>query len=369
MLVNEFPPLPVGGAERQAERLSGFLARRGWQVLVLTRSASGLPACEQRSGFEIRRIRTPGSGKIKSLTFFLAVIGTLWKERRRYSLLHAHLAFGPALAAALVGPLLHKPVIVKLGNSGPFGDIQTSQRTGRGRFRLAILRRWVSVIIVLDTRMNAEAAAAGFQNTRLMPNGVDAGYFQPCPEKEAVKSRLGFAGSVLLLFTGRLESQKSLDTLLKGFSLAQQEHPNLRLVLVGDGLEKPGLEQLAARLGLGEAVMFAGSQTDVRSYLDAADVFVLPSLAEGISNALLEAMSCGLACIATSVGGTPEVLGTCGLLVEPDQPEALAQAISQLVSNPQQARQFGAQARQRILAEYDIHIVGEHYIQLYNELL
>ena len=124
MLVNEFPPLPVGGAERQAERLSVWLAARGWKVSVLTRGAAGIPSRETRDGFDILRIRPRGPGKLKSLTFVLGSLWTLFRRRKQYGILHAHLSFGPAFAAVIAARLLGKRVIVKLGNSGEFGDIR-----------------------------------------------------------------------------------------------------------------------------------------------------------------------------------------------------------------------------------------------------
>ena len=121
MLVNEFPPLPVGGAETQAERLSACLAQRGWKVWVVTRHADGLPFAETRDGFEILRPKTLGGGKMRTLTFIVFSLLQLYRMRSEYQILHAHLAFGPAFAAALLGRLLGKRVVVKLGGSNAIG--------------------------------------------------------------------------------------------------------------------------------------------------------------------------------------------------------------------------------------------------------
>jgi len=369
MLVNEFSPLPIGGAEQQAERLSRYLAANNWQVKVITRGTTSLPKREQRSGFEIIRIRSIGPGKIKSLVFVLGTIWTLWKLHKDYSLLHAHLAFGPAMAATLMGRLLHKPVIVKFGNSGPFGDIQTSQRTLRGRVRLAMIRHWANMIIVLDAKLNAEALSAGFSQTRYLPNGIDPEHFKPCQDKNAARANLGLSGHLVLVFTGRLDVQKSVDILLQALKTSLGNQPNLHLVIVGDGPERQKLELLTGSMGLSTFVTYTGNQVDVRPYLDAADIFILPSMSEGISNSLLEAMAQGLACIATSVGGTPEVLGNCGLLVEPGDPGMLSRAILQYAADLQQANHYGELARKKILEEYDFEITGKAYIDLYSELL
>lgn len=371
MLVNEFAPLPVGGAERQAERLAAHLAQRGWPVRVLTRHAPSLPLNEQRSGFTIERLRPLGPGKLKTLTFVLAAIGRLWRLRRNYQIIHAHLAFGPAFAAAVIGRLLGKRVLIKFGNSGKFGDIQVSQATWRGRLRLATFRRWVDTLIVLDEAMEQEVLAAGFprQRVRRMPNGIDAQAFAPGQSRPAARAALGLPEQTTVLYMGRMSAQKSLPMLLQAFQSAVQRQP-LHLVLLGEGPDREALEAQAAALGVAGQVSFPGSQADVHPYLHAADIFVLPSVVEGISNALLEAMSCGLACIATPVGGTPEALegGRCGILLPAGQIEssALAEALVELAQDPARRRQLGELARQRILSTYDFAVVGAQYEALYS---
>ncbi len=373
MLVNEFPPLPVGGAERQAERLAMYLARRDWPVWVVTRRKGNLPGSETRAGYQVLRPRPFGPGKLRSLTFVVGAVMTLLQLRAHYRILHAHLAFGPAFAAVLAGRLLGKRVLVKLGNSGEFGDIVVSQRTLRGRLRLAAFRRWADGVIVLDEHMAAEARQAGFDPQRLYPmnNGIDAQAFAPRQPRLQAQQALGLAGKVVVLYVGRLAAQKSLPTLLQGLAQALPDCPALHLVLVGDGPERPALEGQVQALGLSAWVSFAGNQGDVRPYFEAADLFVLPSAAEGISNALLEAMSAGLACLATPVGGNASVLdqGRCGVLLPLGDAGAWGQALAELGNDPARRQQLGAAARQRILAQYDFSVVGAQYEALYARLL
>ncbi|HYF16761.1 MAG TPA: glycosyltransferase, partial [Ramlibacter sp.] len=288
MLVNKFPPLPAGGAEKQAERLSGFLAARGHDVGVLTRAAGGLPAREQRDGFWIERVPAPGPGKVATVLFTLGAMLALFRHRRRYQVLHAHLAFAPAVAAAIMGRLLGKRVIVKFGNSGAFGDIQVSEATRRGRFKLTLLRRFVDVNIALDEVMEGELLGAGFARSRVlrMVNGIQSERFARRAAPDAAKAALGLAGKTVLLYVGRLTAQKALPDMLTALAEARRARPELHLVLLGQGEERSVLEARAGELGLKEHVSFAGNIGDVQPYLDAADLFVLSSLTEGISNAL-----------------------------------------------------------------------------------
>jgi glycosyltransferase involved in cell wall biosynthesis len=373
MLVNEFPPLPIGGAEQQAERLASYLARRGWPVWVITRRLNGLPAQETRAGYKVVRPPLFGPGKIRSLTFVLGAIHALWRLRRQYRILHAHLAFGPAFAAVLAGRLLSKRVLIKLGNSGEFGDIHVSQQTLRGRFRLAVFRRWADGVVVLDEVMAGEAQAAGFDPQRLYPmnNGIDARTFAPHHPRSQAQASLGLTGKVVVLYVGRLAVQKSLPTVIKGLANGLPECPALHLLIVGDGPERPELENQVHLLGLGKHVTFAGRQSNVHPYFEAADLFVLPSAAEGISNALLEGMAAGLACLATPVGGSTEVLdhGRCGVLLRAGDAKAWGQELAKLGNDPDLRSQFGAAARQRVLSQYDFSVVGAQYEDLYARLL
>jgi L-malate glycosyltransferase len=372
MLVNKFPPVPAGGAERQAERLSEYLSSQGIAVGVITRSAPKLPTFEQRATYWVERIPQPGIGKLKTLTFMLGAAIKLFRRRKNYDILHAHLAFAPALVAVLAARMLGKKVIVKYGTSGKYGDVCISQQTLRGRVRLALLRRWSHVSVVLDADMEQEILGAGFSSEDVwrMDNGIDQTGFTGI-RSAAAKAELGLTGRTVLIYTGRLVSQKGLPVLLTAFHEVLQNIPSLHLLLVGQGSERAQLEMMAQELDIKQQTTFVGNVEDVRPYLSAADIFVLPSEGEGISNALLEAMAAGLACIATTVGGSAEVLdnGNCGKLVDAGSVEQLREAITILAIHPEEIRRLGNAAEQRIQTRYALSVVGEAYRRLYINLL
>ncbi len=373
MLVNEFPPLRVGGGERQAEQLCIQLVKQNINIGVLTRGDKDTLHSEIRDGFWVQRVQPRGPGKFKSFSFLLGAIYHLWRRRKQYQIIHAHLAFTPAIAAALVGRLLRKPVIVKFGNSGKFGDIQVSQATRRGRLKLALLRRGGSRFIALDDAMHSELLQAGFALSRLqrMNNGVDATLFHPIADKSHLKFDLGIRDKTVILYIGRLTAQKSLPLLLRSFGQLTRKYPQVFLLLVGDGPDRPALAKLATQVGIREQVRFIGNVDNVRPYLAASDIFVLPSVSEGMSNALLEAMSSGLACVVTRVGNATEMLedGSCGLLVEANNQKELTQTLDRLLDNSQQRADLSKKARQRIESTYAIEIIGKSYQVLYETLL
>lgn len=144
----------------------------------------------------------------------------------------------------------------------------------------------------------------------------------------------------------------------------------LPLFVVGDGPERAPLALLAEQLGLKEHINFTGFVKEVAQYFHLAHFFVLPSRSEGLPNALLEAMACGLPAVATHVGGIPKVVidGETGLLVPPDDEEALADAIKRLLDSPSLCRKMGKAARRHIEAHYSIESVTDQHIALYQKV-
>jgi len=372
MLVNIFHPLPVGGAERQAERLAAYLAFRNIPVGIITRRVGELPVYEKMGGFEVFRIREFGSARIRSMAFIMGAIFNLILHSDSFDILHAHLAFAPAMAACVAGRLLNKAVIIKFGNSGDFGDVQELMSTWRGRQMLFILSHWADAYIALTDEMEKEMHIVGFESSKIirMVNGVDTNLFCPSEHKQTAKDAIGMAGKTIVLFTGRFASQKSLPMLIIAFEHVVRSLNHIHLFLVGKGDTQKTLEGMVVDLDITSHVTITQGGSNVQPYLNVADIFVLPSLGEGISNSLLEAMASGLACVATNVGGSAEVLagGACGVLVSPNNVEQLADAIIHLVSNPNEMKRLGMLARQRVVDHYNLDAVGEQYIELYSRL-
>jgi glycosyltransferase involved in cell wall biosynthesis len=182
---------------------------------------------------------------------------------------------------------------------------------------------------------------------------------------------LGLSNKVVIIFVGRLSPQKSLPTLLTALESSLPTCPKLHLLVVGDGADRIALEEQAKYLGIRDRVGFLGNQSDVRPYLNAADIFALPSKSEGISNSLLEAMSAGLACVVTTVGGNFEILdqGRCGILLPPGDVSAWSKSLIELGNNPEKRQSLGASAQKHVYSHFDFSVVGFLYENLYAELL
>ena len=201
-------------------------------------------------------------------------------------------------------------------------------------------------------------------------NGVDLLQFSP-RGRQAARAALGIeADRVVIGTVGRLDPVKDQVGLVEAFS-GLAEDPRAILVIVGDGPCRRALETKVADLGLGGRVRLLGEREDVPVILAALDVFVLSSVGEGMSNAILEAMATGLPVVATGVGGNPELVvdGTTGFLVEPRSPAALAGPLRRYLADPAVLARHGAAARGLAEAEFSLERMVGEYEQLYRRFL
>ncbi len=210
---------------------------------------------------------------------------------------------------------------------------------------------------------------------RQLYSGVDVERFRPGGPRatDAVGAEEGAgAGRGPTLGTiGRLDPVKNQEALLEAFARLRQRHAGLRLVIVGDGPLRGHLQSRAQSLGVAGDVTFTGSRTDTPELLRGFDVFVLPSVNEGISNTILEAMACGVPVVASGVGGNPELVvdGVCGSLYDPADPQGLQQAILPYLGDPALRERQGRAARERVVQNFSLDSMVGRYLALYDELL
>jgi glycosyltransferase involved in cell wall biosynthesis len=203
-------------------------------------------------------------------------------------------------------------------------------------------------------------------------NAVDVDLFERSGDKAALCYELGLDAHARLVATvGRLTEQKGHCYLIKAAAYVVPAHPDLHFLFLGDGELREDLKSQAREAGLADNIHFLGLRDDVPDVLAAADLFVLPSLWEGLSVALLEAMAAGKPIVATAVSGTTEAMvpGTTGLIVPPSNVQALADAISELVSDPEQAQVMGRAAKQHVTENFSAQKQAEEHAMLYRRLL
>lgn len=362
----------IGGTERQAAQLAAELVRRGHAVRVLTHAVPGLPARETVEGVEVVRLSPPAGGRWSSLRFALRVARHAAGEGRACDVFQAFLASAPALGLLPAARRLGRPLLVKLGASGPLGDVAASRGSAVGRVKLALLRGACDRFLCPNEEIRRELLAIGVPPERavLLPNGVDTARFSPLPGEERTRLRaaLGWEGREVALFTGRLEPQKNLGLLLDAWGGLARRRPRALLVLAGDGSLAGELAERVRREGLDASVRLAGPQDPdgVLRLLRGADAFVLPSLLEGLSNALLEAMAVGVAPAASDIPGNRELVGPlgAGLLFDPRSAAGAGRALEPLLGDPGARAAAGRAAREAVLAGYGLGRTADRYLAI-----
>jgi glycosyltransferase involved in cell wall biosynthesis len=384
MVISQFYPL-VGGAEKQAKLLAKQLIKKGINVTILTGWWKfGTPHREMVDGINIfRNFSCWGMFGIKGirplgvLIYMVTLALYLLNHRREYDIIHVHQSLYPAFVSVLIGKrLLKKPVLVKSASSGKTSDIKLLRQPPLGTLQLNFLLKELDHLVAVSRATGEDFKQIGYSETRIsyIPNGV-----------EIPKEKKIFSGDVkLVMAVARLSMEKGIDVLLKAWAEVMASHPFLKLTIAGQGPLEHSLKKLCQDLRLTDSVEFLGSIPNLNEQWSNADLFVLPSRSEGLSNALLEAMSYGLPCIATNVGGNSEliredeqkkiipgkfIIGRNGLLINPDDVEGLSEALLYFIENGLERQKMGNRARLYIQENYSIDLIADKYIGLYQRMV
>lgn len=270
---------------------------------------------------------------------------------------HTHNAY-PHLYGTLAARWCGVPVVVNTRHGRRIGDTWKARTLFWTAGMLA--DRIVAVSEDSAELCRTQVSLPAGRVTRIW-NGIDLGRFKfrgPAREPTAIS-------------VARLSPEKDFPTLIKAVALAAEVVPDLKLKLVGDGPERPRLEQLIAELGQGSRIELLGERQDVPDLLATAGFYATATLTEGISLTLLEAMACGLPVLATHVGGNPEIVeeGQTGHLVPSGNVDALATALIRMVHSQPLWPELGRQGRQRVERYFTNTQMVSSYEQLYEELL
>ncbi len=229
----------------------------------------------------------------------------------------------------------------------------------------------IATRVIATSRAVARRFAWAPSKIRLIPNGIDLGQFTPRPASAALRAKLGVPPSApVAVSIGRHVPEKGYRHLVDAVALIERAKPGVHWILVGNGELRSELEAQTRRLGLGSHVHFTGWRDDVADVLALADVFVLPSESEGFGRVLVEAMSMSRAVVATAVGGVPDIVaGDTGVLVEPSDPVALAEAVRALLDDPARAARLGAAGRARAESLFSLGAHVDAVERVYDEVL
>jgi glycosyltransferase involved in cell wall biosynthesis len=351
-----------GGAERILAKLAASIDGERFRCVVgLFRSGWLQEECH-RQGVATHMLPSPGSfdpGWVRTCLKFV--------HQQRIALIHSH-EFDANVHGALVARLAGIPQIATIHGKHYYWE------KPRRRFAYRLVSRWAKMVTVSEDLRRFVSTKVGIPPERLLTvyNGVE---LLPDVDSSAVallRKELGIAGDDRVLGTvGSLYPVKGHRFFLEALPQVFQTCPRSTVLIVGRGELESSLKDQAKRLGLQDRVLFLGLRQDIPRLLAVMDVFVMPSLSEGLSIALLEAMAARKAVIATSVGGNPELVrhGETGYLVSPENSADLGAALSTLLSDPDKIRAFGQAGRTRVESDFSLTTMVSRYEALYERAL
>jgi sugar transferase (PEP-CTERM/EpsH1 system associated) len=352
--------LQAGGTEYGVIKVANGLVPAGIESAI----------CSTTPADEVRRLLHPQVGLVECRRRAGNDPSLVWQLAREFRRLRPHIvhthAWGTLVEGVLAARLARVPVVIH----GEHGTLQLRPYQARvQRFMWGRVDRLLSVSSRLAERMSA---ATGFplERIQVIRNGVDLGRFQG-GDRAAARAALGLGdGEVAVGTAGRLVPVKDQQQLVRALGTLVRAGAPAAGLIAGEGPLRQDLEQLIAAEGVQGRVRLLGHRPDIERVLAALDVFVLPSLSEGLSNTILEAMASGVPVVATRVGGADELVvdGETGVLVTPGSLDALTGAIDGLVRDAGRREAMAAAGRRRALGTFGLSRMLQDYAALYRGL-
>lgn len=329
ILVRHFLPKWMGGLQIAACSIAKHLAARGHEVHIITSQDRGTPKESIENGIHLHRIYSTDLRYIGFAIFSIKATAILY--RLDPQIIHAQAV--PTGVSGFLAKIVSKVPYVVWGQGSDVYDSYSFKRI----ITAAVLRN-ADAVIALSDHMKKEMQRFSLREISIIPNGIDLeGFDVPSRDQARLKLEINQADKVVL-HVSTLGSVKGVTYLIEAMAHLIQTEPKARLILVGDGPERAKLELLVSDLHLSEFVTFAGriQNNEVPIYMAASNVFVLPSLSEGIPIVILEAMAAGLPIVATNVGGIPSLVeeGKNGFLIDPQNAEQIANKVSLVLADP-----------------------------------
>lgn len=379
LITRRFWPL-VGGAEVMAARLATGLHSKGAATTILTaRWQTDWPAEIEHHGVRVVRLPNPRARGWGTWRYMQSVGRWLRQYRSSFDLVYVSMLKHDAYAVVTAARGGRFPVVLRAEGAGLTGDCHWQLEANCG---LRIKRRCqrAEALVAPSPAIERELIVAGYSRGRIhyLPNGVAIPEPRDAASRAAARADLAEADpslaigndAPLAVYTGRLHVMKGLDHLIRAWSDVLKQVPNARLWLVGDGPHRDKLNELIGHLGLWGFVNLAGPFDDVEDFLRAADLFVLPSLEEGMSLSLLEAMAIGLPVVASDIPANEAIVadGISGRLTPPRDTRRLTEVIVELIQDRGLAERLGAAGRRHVSRSYSLDAMIERHLDLFERL-
>ena len=358
----------VGGSGILATRLGVEFAKRGHEVHFITYERPFAIQGKDYDNVFMHLVSVVEYPLFKYPPYTIALGSTMAKviEQEELDLLHVHYAIPHSTAALLAREATGVPYVVTLHGS----DVTIlGSDPAYHRINTLSVERADAITAVSEFMAREAYERLGIGNDiQVIPNFVDADEYQPAPCLVFQEER---ERDIVITHVSNFRPVKRVGDLVYAMKIVAKEVPNARLMLVGDGPDRHGIERLVDQLDLNENVLMTGYRSDVSRILKCSDTLVLCSSTESAPLTVLEALSTGLPVIATHVGGVPEIVedNVNGFLVEPKHPEGIAERILQLNNDKPLREKLGEGARNTILERYTIDKVIKQYEETYERIL
>lgn len=372
VLESGLPTNGGGGAESQVQTLGTEFQRRGVSVAAVTPM---VPWCVQKkedvvAGLPITRIPYPHVRLLGAAWMLVSLAVLLVRRRASYDVIHSHIAGNMSALCCLMGPLLGKPVIVKLtGMTEMRGGILDPRPNWLTRLRKWAMRR-ATAYQATSSRIQRMLVDSGFEAGKvvLIANAVDIDRFQAAEPAAGRREALFGPRNLIGIYVGRLEWEKGVDLLLRGWARVLRGRDDALLLLVGHGSLRGKLETLCVSLGIAPQVRFLGPSRQPEEYLALADFGLLTSMHEGLSNTLLEYMAAGLPVLGSRVSGNEDFIveERTGWLFPPGDEDAFVAALEAVCASTDDVlRAMREHALAMVRARASIERVGDRLLRLY----
>ena len=362
-----FPPNDIGGAEIQAYKQACSLNELGCKVSVVTQSRNFRFSKEFVTNIMVTRLPWRNGIFIGKLFNLATLVLFMFRNGRKFDVIHIHLANLQADVCVFICRILKLPTLIKVASGGKFGEI--ARFTSVAKLTKYYGLRRANAIQSISDEILTELLSIGVKENRIhkIPNGVNI-EISSSDERENDFFREKYSIELrtqIFLYIGRMAAYKGIDVLLKAWKMRCKKYDSI-LILVGPvALDKPFTPN-----SLPKDVIWVGESKDPTIFFKNADVFVLPSFGEGMSNSLLEAISFQVPCIVTNVGSNKELIKDKkgGLVIEPGNTLALTESINWMLRNPMKRVKMSEYAFAN-LRNYEIGKVAQSILDLYLRII
>lgn len=360
--------LELGGSEKQCVEMACLLSRNGFSVTVGCMRRTG-PLRRKIAEVGLQLVEFPVASLLRPNALFQMLRLVRFIRENEFDVVHANDLYANLLAVP-AARLAGVPVIVS--SQRDLSD--SSWYTPARRKILRRIQRMSTCVLVNSVAIRTQLIMEDrFESERIsvVHNGIDVEHYGSASKHAHDPAFCGslFVPKLVVMVANMHRDVKGHGELLKAARAVCREYPGVRFLLVGDGEMRSSFEAQARVAGLEESVVFLGHRTDVAEILVQCDIGVLPSRAEGLPNAVMEYMASGLATIATSVGGLPEMIDheVNGLLVPPRDAGALAEAILRLLKDDELRHRLAKAGRETMQSKYDFAVVLNHLRDVYRD--